>query len=272
VRLVGEGGAVCEAVLGEISLLERVYPDGEDYARWSGTALDDRGRARPRLASETIALELWRSTDADPSAEHPLVAAVRAVSGDCDGAVAARVDDAAALSATERASDALESRALRAFRALPEHTRVGVDYETRWLDEVRALEGATARPGELALGGERADAPTRSATWDTHAEASPSVRTIVVGGETLVWVSASVGEGCGDFSAQLSALFRRSEDGELTVVRVFDGFAAELGAVGARAAGSRSARGYSLYFPEATAETVDGEVTSLAPRTFGCGC
>lgn len=271
VRLVGERGAVCEAVVGEISLLERVYPDGEDYARWSGTAKDDRGRALPRLSPEAIARELWGQTDAgEPAhdaADHPLVAALRPVSGDCDGAVAASdasPDQAGALSAPERPSDALESRALRAFRALPQHVRVGVDYQTQWLEEVRAIERASE--SELGLGGERPEAPKLRLTWDTHAEATPTVRQVVVGGETLVWVSATVGEGCGDFSAQLSALFRRSDDGELAVVRVFDGFAADLGAVASRP------RGYALFFPDAHAETATPDVTSLAPRSFGCGC
>ncbi|HRH00601.1 MAG TPA: hypothetical protein PLR99_30360, partial [Polyangiaceae bacterium] len=271
VRLVGARGAVCEATVGEISLLERVYPDGEDYARWSGTALDDRGRALPRLSSEAIARELWRQTDADGTAQdHPLVAALRPVSGDCDGAVAASTtsDARPTLSTPERPSDALESQALRAFRALPQHARVEVDYETSWLEEVRALErySAAARRGEIALGGERPEAPKLHATWDTHAEARPTVRQVVLGGETLVWVSATVGEGCGDFSAQLSALFRRSDDGALSVVRVFDAFASELGAVGPRAGG------YALFFEDARADTSAPDVTSLAPRSFGCGC
>lgn len=275
VRLVGARGATCEATVGEISLLERVYPDGEDYARWSGTALDDRGRALPRLSSEAIARELWRQTepeeqtDGEP-ADHPLVAALRPVSGDCDGAVAASTtsDARPTLSTPERPSDALESQALRAFRALPQHARVEVDYETSWLEEVRALErdSAAARRGEVALGGERPEAPKLHATWDTHAEARPTVRQVVLGGETLVWVSATVGEGCGDFSAQLSALFRRSDDGALSVVRVFDAFASDLGAVAPRAGG------YSLFFEDAHADTAATDVTSLAPRSFGCGC
>jgi hypothetical protein len=275
VRLVGARGAVCEAVVGEISLLERVYPDGEDYARWSGTALDDRGRALPRLSPDMIARELWRQAGGDErtggeAADHPLVAALRPVSGDCDGAVAASTtsDARPTLSTPERPSDALESQALRAFRALPQHARVEVDYETSWLEEVRALEreSEAARRGELALGGERAEAPKLRATWDTHGEARPTVRQVVLGGETLVWVSAAVGEGCGDFSAQLSALFRRSDDGALSVVRVLDGFASDLGAIAPRAGG------YSLFFEDVHADTAATDVTSLAPRSFGCGC
>lgn len=285
VHLVGERGAACEAVVGEVSLLERVYPDGEAHARWSGTAFDDRGRPLPSLGPDAIAGELWRMTeDNDPHAEHPLVAALRAVSGDCDGAVAATLDPASAPVATPKpASDALASRALRAFRALPEHARVDTDYRTQWVEEVRALERATYEraAGAVGLGGEldeldetregdRPRAPKLSTTWDTHAEASPKVQQLVVGGATLVWVSASVGEGCGDFAAQLSALFRQSADGALVVVRVFDGFAAELHA----AASSRSASGYELFFSDAYAgsQPAAGEVRSLAPRSFGCGC
>ena len=272
VRLAGARGAVCEATVGEISLLERVYPDGEDYARWSGTALDDRGRALPRLAPETIARELWRQTEpsdrtAGEPADHPLVAALRPVSGDCDGAVAATTagDASPALSTPTRPSDARESQALRAFRALPQHARVGVDYETSWLEEVRAIERDRAA-NPVALGGEHPAAPKLGVTWDTHGEATPTVRELVVGGETLVWVSASVGEGCGDFSAQLSAVFRRSARGELSVVRVFESFASELGAVAPRDGG------YALYFEDARADTSSRDITSLAPRSFGCGC
>ncbi len=286
VSLLGEGGVVCEAIVGELSLLERVSPDGEDFARWSGTALADDGQPLPSPAQATVAQELWSMTEQRAGATlHPLVAALRPVTGaSCEAATVAAPGDQSPsargasdargtrvrLAHATPASDALESRALTAFRALPEHLAIAADYRTS--DLVQHTDDA-ANPGaahatSVRLGGEQEGASgVARAAWDTHAEARPVVRQLDLGDEQLVWVSANVGEGCGDFSAQLAALFRVSPRGELTPVRTYAGVSGELHVLLAEAGR------YQLFFPEAqVGADPDDELESHAPHTFGCGC
>ncbi len=241
VHLFGERGAVCEATLGELSLLERMSPDGDAHDRWTGTARDDDDHPVPRPSDKEIAAELWGMAEGS----HPLVAPLLQMSGDCRKASTAVLGEGVSLAHAEPAPSGLRSEALLAFRALPEHEQIASDYRT-WAPEI-------------------GDAPRRP-TWDTHAEASPTVEVFSVGGERLTWVSADVNGSCGEFSGQLSALFRRTPAG-LAPIRVYSGWAPRLHAI------APSEGGYELHTQEARVGTREGEeVEVVEVRFFGCRC
>jgi hypothetical protein len=72
--------------------------------------------------------------------------------------------------------------------------------------------------------------------------------------------------GCGDFGAELSALFREGDDGALELVRTLDGFSSELEALVEREGG------VELVFPEAHAAPDGSAVERLEVRSYGCRC
>ena len=181
-----------------------------------------------------------------------LAAALRPV-GACDAATFALLGNEAPASKVSGADDATSSRALAAFRALSSYAHHAEEY----LTFAKESESTVAAP-----------------SWDRHAESSARVSSVSVGKDRLVWVTAGADGGCGDFSAELSVLFRETNEG-LEVVRVIDGFSSALEGVLA------SGEGYELVFPEAHVgaalpgvdepDAADA-IERLEVRTFGCRC
>ena len=244
VSLFGAAGAVCEAVVDEVTLLGRVSPDGDTYSKWRGEARDEADHVLPATPRAEMADEAW--TMAEGSIV--LAATLRPI-GRCAGAsfalLGAETSRASNVATLRDADTTTTARALEAFRALPAYSTHATDY--------------------LAYAKDMPDAVT-APTWERHGESSPRVTSVRTATEKLVWVTANVDGGCGDFGAELSALFRETASG-LEVVRVMDGFSRGLeGAV-------KTSDGYELVFPEAHVGPKEtDEVERLEVRTFGCSC
>lgn len=246
VRLLGRHGVACEATIDGLAILGRVAPDGDVYARWRGEARDEADRPLPAPPKSDIANEAWDLAEG----ARTLVGSLGSMSGRCDEATFAVAQLGQVVIHPREASDETRRAALLAFRALPEHQSHARDYA------------------------EEADDTLSGVPWDSRDEAMPVVETLAQGDQELVWVSAGAGGGCGDFSAQLSALFRKTPRG-LEVVRVLDGWALELSAVVVHAErGERPATdAYELMFPEARTRATEGEdVERLNVAAFGCAC
>jgi len=201
VQLRGAGGRVCEAIVEGISFVGRVAPSGETELLWTGQARDDEDApvaAPPRAA---IAEEAWDMADGSVV----LAAALRPI-GNCDAATYALADTQARAGEVAEADDTTARAALTALRATPEYARHAAEY----VDYAREMEGAQT-----------------AARWDEHAEGAPRISAVKVGEVRYVFVSAGTAAGCGDFGAELSALFRET-DGGLEVVRMLDGFTGTL--------------------------------------------
>ena len=244
VSLFGAAGAVCEAVVDEVTLLGRVSPDGDTYSKWRGEARDEADHVLPATPRAEMADEAW--TMAEGSIV--LAATLRPVGRCADASFAllgAETSRASNVATLRDADTTTTARALEAFRALPAYSTHATDY--------------------LAYAKEMPDAVT-APTWERHGESSPRVTSVRTTTEKLVWVTANVDGGCGDFGAELSALFRETDSG-LEVVRVMDGFSRGLeGAV-------KTSDGYELVFPEAHVGPKEtDEVERLEVRTFGCSC
>ncbi|NUQ72172.1 MAG: hypothetical protein HUU21_01145 [Polyangiaceae bacterium] len=179
VLLLKAGEIVCEAKIKDISILARVEPHFGMRAEWDGAGEEGK---QPLTDSE-LADEAWSLAGASGRA---LVADLEPVSGaSCAGATWAR-DVTASPESIARASApsaSLERRALAAFRALPLHAEIQTTY--------REFE------------------PSNKGSWDEAADAELTVSELKLraGGGTWVWVSARTAGGCGDFNAELSALF-----------------------------------------------------------------
>lgn len=250
VRLYGAAGVVCDAVVDEVKLLGRFSPDSDVYARWHGEARDEADRPLPKPSRAEMADEAWTISEGAI-----VLAATLRPSGKCAGATFALLGEDAQSTPTigtsakvaklSAADDTTTTRALAAFRALPEYATHAAEY----------LTFATENESTVT-----------AASWDRHAESSPQVTLVTLESETLVWVTANVDGGCGDFGATLSVLYR-STPGGLEVVRVLDGVSASLEGVVPRA------EGYELVFPEShVGPKAEDEVFKLEVRTFGCSC
>lgn len=246
VTVVGKGGGTCEAEVGAVVGLARLSPDSEAYARYRGEGRDENGALLPKPSPAAIAAEVWAGT----SEEHFVAAELRVLEGSCADASFALLERGTSYAVPHAASsDSLRARAIEAFHALPEYGAHRADY-AEWV----APEGTN-----------------KSATWETHGENAISVVEATVAGEELVWVSANVDGGCGDFGAQLSALYRKTRDASGTVtlapVRVLDGYSSELRGL------ERTKEGFELYFPEAHVPADPAsEPESAEVSYYGCRC
>lgn len=245
VTVVGKDGGTCEAEVGAVVGLARLSPDSEAYARYRGEGHDEQGALLPKPSPAAIAGEVWAAT-ADA---HFVAAELRLLSGSCEGASFALLERGATYAVPHAAEDSLRERAIEAFRALPAYEAHRADY-AEW-----------SGPEDTK----------KSATWETHGENTLAVVEVNVAGEELVWVSANVDGGCGDFGAQLSALYRKTRDASGTVtlspVRVLDGYSSELRGL------ERTTEGFDLYFPESrvpAAETSEPESAEVS--YYGCRC
>lgn len=245
VTLVGKSGGTCEAEMGAVVGLARLSPDSDAYSRYRGEGRDEKGTLLPKPSPAAIAAEVWAAT---PEA-HYVAAELRVLAGSCEDASFALLERGAKYAVPHAVGDSLRDRAIEAFHALPEYTAHRADYA-----EWAAPEGTT-----------------KSATWETHGENAISVVEATVAGEELVWVSANVEGSCGDFGAQLSALYCKTRDasGALTLVpvRVLDGYASDLRGL------ERTSQGFELYFPESHVPAApESEPESAEVSYYGCRC
>ncbi len=245
VTLVGKSGGTCEAEMGAVVGLARLSPDSEAYSRYRGEGRDEKGALVPKPSPAAIAAEVWAGTED----AHYVAAELRVLAGSCEDASFALLERGAKYAVPHAVGDSLRDRAIEAFHALPEYTAHRADYA-----EWAAPEGTT-----------------KSATWETHGENAISVVEATVAGEELVWVSANVDGGCGDFGAQLSALYRKTHDASgavsLVPVRVLDGYSSDLRGL------ERTAEGFELYFPESHVPAVPAsEPESAEVSYYGCRC
>ncbi|HLM76439.1 MAG TPA: hypothetical protein VK459_27230 [Polyangiaceae bacterium] len=183
VTLLKAGEIVCEAKVTGLSVLARVEPYFGMRAEWEGAG--EEGKAP--LTDPEIADEAWSLAGASGRA---LVADLEPVAGSsCAGATWAR-DATASPESMARASApsaSLERRALTAFRALPAYA------------ELQELQRSFRDPAE----------PAPKGPWEEAEDAELTVSELKLraGAGTWVWVSARSAGGCGEFHAELSALF-----------------------------------------------------------------
>jgi hypothetical protein len=245
VTLVGKSGGTCEAEVGAVVGLARLSPDSEAYSRYRGEGRDENGALLPKPSSAAIAAEVWAGTEDS----HFVAAELRVLAGSCADASFALLDRGASYAVPHATSDSLRDRAIEAFHALPEYGAHRADYA-----EWSAPEGTS-----------------KSATWETHGENAIAVVEATVAGEELVWVSANVDGGCGDFGAQLSALYRKTRDASgavsLVPVRVLDGYSSELRGL------ERTKEGFELYFPDVHVPAAPAsEPENAEVSYYGCRC
>jgi hypothetical protein len=240
-HLAAKGLGVCSAFAEAPVLLGRVSPDGSDDARFRGEGRDEDDRPIPAPSRDVMAEELWTMSEGAIVLAMPL-----RPEGKCDAATYAVPSTSHVGSAVAPADDATTTRGLAAFRALPEYTKHAADY-LAWAKEM--------------------DSTVTAPTWDRHGESDPKVHEVRLGGARYVWVSAGVTDGgCGDFGAELSALFREGDAGALELVRTFDGASFELEALVEREGG------VELVFPEAHVAPDGSEIERLEVRSYGCRC
>ena len=182
VRLFGEAGEVCQAVVTGFSLLGRVVPHFGTRALWRGKPEEagiiiDGPPEKPwsRAAIAAAAFDM-------AAGGQLLLGKLKPQSGNCGAALWAR---GAALpvpkvAAGVAAPGAIEQRALDAFRNLPAYKVIADDH--------RQHGGA--------------------GHWDQHEGAVATVRQFRAD-RTYVVVDADAGIGCGDFAGSLLAIFER---------------------------------------------------------------
>lgn len=179
VTLFKAGSVVCEAKIVGLSILALVEPHFGLRGEWEGAGEE----GKTPLTDPEIADEAWELAGTEGRF---VVADLEPAPGaSCEGATWAR-DPMAAPEAVARASvpsASLHRRALAAFRALPAY-------------------------GELQRSYRDSDPQTKGA-WEEAADIDLNVSEMKLGAGagTWVWVSAHTTGGCGDFYAQLSALF-----------------------------------------------------------------
>lgn len=240
-HLAAKGLGVCDAFAEAPVLLGRVSPDGSDDARFRGEGRDDKDNPVPAPSRAAMAEELWTMAEGAIVLAMPL-----RPEGRCDAATYAMPSTSRVGSAVAPADDTTTTRALAAFRALPEYTKHAKEY-LAWAKE---MESTVTAP-----------------TWDRHGESDANVHEVRLAGVRYVWVSAGVTDGgCGDFGAELSALFREGDDGALEIVRTLDSFSSELEALVDREGG------VELVFPEAHVAPDGAQVERLEVRSYGCRC
>jgi ketosteroid isomerase-like protein len=182
VRVLSESGRSCEAKVSGFLLRAEVVPHFGSVKNWHG----DMGAKALRQAE--IAEEVWTMAS---SGGRVLVGMLEPSA--CDGAWAL---DAARtppqIAAAEPADAALSERALRALRALPEYPKIQKEFEQT--------------------------AETPKGRWEDYLDHKARVTAFRFSGKlALVEVMLSAGNGCGDFSGTLTALYgvRKGTQSEL---------------------------------------------------------
>lgn len=181
-RLVGASGEVCRGTLAEPFLLSRVEPHFGERQRWDGEEQED-GSKTPALSDEHVAQIAW-----DLAGDGKLlVAELVETNGDCRDARFARAADLPALSTTaaHRPSASLVAQAMKALSKMPA-------YEA---NEKAYRASSQAKP---------------STSWIESQYGDVSLYEFSMGKATYVWMSASAGEVCSDFSAQMKVLWKVS--------------------------------------------------------------
>ena len=178
VRLYGPAGPVCEATIGSLALIGRVFPHSGEVARWHGTADDG---ARP-LSKRQIASSAWHLAAGAPPNGIVLAADVSYPQGDCQTALWAQLasEPEREVAAAEAAPPELAQRLLASLRKLPEYKQIQATSET---PELWDLRGKT----------------------ETLVMSHPS-------GKQLAFISTNTGEGCGGFQGSLSAVYELNGD------------------------------------------------------------
>jgi hypothetical protein len=186
-RLFGNAGEVCRAVVSGFSIVARVEPHFGTRAFWRGRP-DEAGIDEPPgppLSREKVAAEAFGMAEGGKV----LVANLKIESGKCDGASWARSADldVPKIAKAEPVLIDLERRALAEFRKLPAYVALASDFSK--------------------------ESPSNVGPWEEHGGAHPVVRQFRIdGGPTLVAVDADVAGGCAEFAGSLLALFELQGD------------------------------------------------------------
>lgn len=181
-RVFGASGEVCRGTLSAPSLLGRVEPHFGERQRWDGEE-DENGNKSPALSDDRVAALAWDLTTDGKL----LVAELVETTGDCQDALFARAADLPTLATTawRRPSAGLAAQAMSAFRALPGYKEIDTSY--------RASQQKTS-----------------SESWTESQSADVTQVEFSTGKATYVWMSASAGEVCSDFSGRMNVLWKVS--------------------------------------------------------------
>jgi hypothetical protein len=178
-RLAGPSGEVCRGTLGAPTILGRVEPHFGERQRWGGEEID--GVMTPPWSEERIAEEAWSMS----AGGQVLVAELVDASGDCRDALFARALDLPVLatSAARRPSATLSARAKAELRKLPAY-------------------------GALEEAYRKSTVATPSLRWTETEDAIVDVHEFSTDMATFVWLSASGGQPCSDFSGRIDVLWK----------------------------------------------------------------
>jgi len=182
-HLVGATGEVCRGTLGKPFLLSRVEPHFGERSRWEGEE-DENGVKGPALSDAKVAEIAWEMTGDDGKL---LVAELENTTGDCRDARFARATELPALPVTGGRAPAasLAIQAKEALRKLPAYAAIEKSYR----------ESNHATP---------------SVAWSDDVGSDVTMLEFATGKTTYLWVNASGGEVCSDFSARLNVLWKVS--------------------------------------------------------------
>jgi len=163
-------------------LLGRVIPHFGERQRWEGEE-DENGNKSPALSDDRVAELAWDLTTDGKL----LVAELVETTGDCQDALFARAADLPTLATTawRRPAAGLAVQAMSAFRALPGYKEIDTSY--------RASQQKTS-----------------SESWTESQSADVTQVEFSTGKATYVWMSASAGEVCSDFSGRMNVLWKVS--------------------------------------------------------------
>lgn len=234
-RLYGPSGPVCEATLGDLSLIGRVIPHFGEVARWHGTG-EHAGEGA--LSKGAIARAAWSL--AEGARPHGVVLAADLVDarGDCKAALWAHPASASEsrVARAEEAGEALSRRVLAELRKLPEY---------------KEIQPTSEGP----------------APWDERGKTEVALMRHP-SGRQLAFISANAVEGCGGFQGNLSAVFEVSGD-RLQLAGKPAGSPPEMPA-GVIEAGGR----LEILFPERLlrGETGYDQIDALGIPFLDCGC
>lgn len=194
--LVGPSGEVCRGTLSSPFILGRVEPHFGERERWSGEEID--GVMTPPASEERIAEEAWSMSQGG----RVLVAELVGTSGDCRDALFARAQDLPVITAAaaRRPSASITARAMDELRKLPAY-------------------------GALEEAYRKSQGVTKSSSWTESDDADVTVHEFSTNAATFVWLSASAGQPCSDFSGRIDVLWKVHglAAKELEFERLFDG-------------------------------------------------
>jgi hypothetical protein len=239
VRLYGPSGAVCEGVVHRSVLVGRYSPTPETIDRLKGEAVQNEEPLQPA----EIVDEAW--TGATGALAVVLAAEVDATG--CDGAIwAAPADAPTPVVHPVTTADIADERAyLARFRALPSWSESQARYE----EEARE---------------------DRAPRWDGHGESAPVVNVVDLGTSKMVFVTADVGGGCGDFTEQATVVFREDASGVHLMGTTKDAAFVPLGAADIDGDGT-----VELIVPGGLRKIGEGgyeRLEAVEVRYLGCPC